>query len=199
MAALTIERFCASPSLAGNTPSGLKLAPDGSRVTYLKGRESDKNFKDLWQMSVSTGQHQLLIDADGMEIAELSDEEKARRERMRVGETNGIMDYFWSDDSKTIILPAGDKLYQFHVAHSSLELLTGMGSGDLTDPQLSPRGRYITFIRDQNLFIYEIEGKKLYQLTIDGGNGIKNGMAEFVAQEEMDNGCKHIDEVSSNL
>ena len=183
---LTIERLCGSPALAGNTPSGLKLAPDGSRITYLKGRAVDQSFKDLWEMTVATGQHQLLINADLMSIGELSDEEKARRERMRAGEANGIMDYFWSEDSNTIIIPAGNKLYQFCLSDSSLKCLSNLGVGDLTDPQLSPQGRWISFIRDQNIFIYEIEKQRVVQLTTDGGGAIKNGMAEFVAQEEMD-------------
>ena len=186
MAALTIERLCGSPALAGDTPSGLKLAPDGSRITYLKGRSSEQAFKDLWEMEVSSGKHKLLIDADLMSIGELSDEEKARRERMRAGEGRGIMDYFWSEDSKSIVIPAGDKLYQFHVANSSLVCLSDIGNGDLTDPKLSPKGKWISFIRDNNIFIYEIETKRLVQLTTDGGGAIKNGMAEFVAQEEMD-------------
>ena len=186
MELLTIERLCGSPALAGYAPSGLKLAPNGSRITYLKGRESDQTFKDLWEMEISTQNHALLINADLMTIGELSNEEKARRERVRAGEANGIMDYFWSDDSESIIIPAGDKLYQFRLADSSLEYLSNIGIGDLTDPQLSPQGRWITFIRNQNIFIYEIETKLLFQLTTDGGGAIKNGMAEFVAQEEMD-------------
>lgn len=186
MAALTIERLCGSPALAGNTPSGLKLAPDGSRITYLKGRSFDQSFKDLWEMDVSTGKHKLLIDADLMSIGELSDEEKARRERMRAGAGKGIMDYFWSEDSQSIVIPAGDKLYQFHVADSSLDCLSEIGNGDLTDPKLSPQGNWISFIRDNNIFIYNLQAKQLVQLTTDGGGAIKNGMAEFVAQEEMD-------------
>ena len=165
MAALTIERLCGSPALAGNTPSGLKLAPDGSRITYLKGRSSDQSFKDLWEMDVSTAKHKLLIDADLMSIGELSDEEKARRERMRAGAGKGIMDYFWSEDSQSIVIPAGDKLYQFHVADSSLECLSEIGNGDLTDPKLSPKGNWISFIRDNNIFIYNLQAKKLIQLT----------------------------------
>merc|ERR1719158_1702197 len=56
----------------------------------------------------------------------------------------------------------------------------------MTDPQLSPLGTYITFIRRQNLFTYTIASKEVKQWTFDGGGAISNGMAEFVAQEEMD-------------
>ena len=41
-------------------------------------------------------------------------------------------------------------------------------------------------MRDQNLFVYDLTKHSEKALTNDGGGPIKNGMAEFVAQEEMD-------------
>ena len=41
---LTIERMNASPALAGTSPRGLKLSPDGLRVTYLAGRKDNQSF-----------------------------------------------------------------------------------------------------------------------------------------------------------
>jgi dipeptidyl-peptidase-4 len=41
-------------------------------------------------------------------------------------------------------------------------------------------------VRDQNLHVYDIANARGKVLTDDGGGPIKNGMAEFVAQEEMD-------------
>lgn len=44
---------------------------------------------DLWVMDVDTLKHRLLVDADKLVIGELSDEEKARRERLRAGDSKG--------------------------------------------------------------------------------------------------------------
>jgi dipeptidyl-peptidase 4 len=44
----------------------------------------------------------------------------------------------------------------------------------------------VAYVRDQNLYVYELAGKREKALSTDGGKAIKNGMAEFVAQEEMD-------------
>ncbi|HXP64649.1 MAG TPA: hypothetical protein VN815_04165, partial [Steroidobacteraceae bacterium] len=41
-AELTIDRLFDVPPLAGPTIVGLKISPDGSRVTYLKGKAEDK-------------------------------------------------------------------------------------------------------------------------------------------------------------
>lgn len=180
---LTIERMNASPALAGTSPRGLKLSPDGQRVTYLAGRKDNQNFYDLWQMDVKTGESSLLLNADKLASNELSDEEKARRERQRIyGE--GIMEYFWADDSKALLIPASGNLYYFSLADSSVSQLP-IGEGFATDARLSPKGNFVSFVRDQNLYVLNLATKKLEAMTTDGGGAIKNAMAEFVAQEEM--------------
>lgn len=181
---LTIERMNASPALAGTSPRGLKLSPDGQRVTYLAGRQDNQSFYDLWQMDVKSGKSSLLLNADKLASNELSDEEKARRERQRIyGE--GIMEYFWSDDSQALLIPASGNLYYFSLADNSVTQLP-IGEGFATDARLSPKGHFVSFVRDQNLYVLDLKSKKLTQLTKDGGGVIKNAMAEFVAQEEMD-------------
>ncbi len=181
---LTIERLVASPALAGTSPRGLKLSPDGRRATYLAPRKENQHFYDLWQMDITTGNKSLLLDADKLASGELSDEEKARRERQRIY-GQGIMEYYWSQDSQAILIPASGQLYYFSLADNQARLLP-IGDGFATDARLSPKGHYVSFVRDQNLFVLELATNKLTQLTQDGGGAIKNAMAEFVAQEEMD-------------
>ncbi|WP_407695871.1 S9 family peptidase [Shewanella sedimentimangrovi] len=181
---LAIARMYASPALAGTSPRGLSLSPDGKRVTYLAGRADNQHFYDLWQMDVASGQVSLLLDADKLAAGELSDEEKARRERKRIY-GQGIMEYFWADDSQALLIPAAGKLYYFTPANGEVRLLA-TGEGFATDAKLSPKGHYVSFVSEQNLFVYNLQQNKLLQLTQDGGGAIKNAMAEFVAQEEMD-------------
>ncbi len=180
---LTIERFNASPALAGKSPRGLQLSPDGSRVTYLAGRESNQNFYDLWQMDVGTGKTSILVNADKLASGELSNEEKARRERQRIY-GQGIMSYDWSADSQSLLIPASGKLYLYSLSTDAVAELP-IGNGFATDAKLSPKGQFVSFIREQNLFVLNLKNNKLIQVTKDGGGAIKNGMAEFVAQEEM--------------
>ncbi|MFS1424204.1 S9 family peptidase [Shewanella sp. 10N.286.48.B5] len=180
---LTIERIHASPALAGASPRGLKLSPDGSRVTYLASREDNQHFYDLWQMDISTAKRSMLLNADKLAGGELSDEEKARRERQRIY-GQGIMEYFWADDGQALLIPAAGKLYFYTLADQKAQALN-TGEGFVTDARLSPKGRYVSFVREQNIFVLELATEKLTQLTFDGKGPIKNGMAEFVAQEEM--------------
>lgn len=182
---LELERLFADPALSGTTPRSLTMAPDGSRVTYLKGKAQDANRLDLWQYHIKQAKHSLLVDADslvnGAEV--LSDEEKARRERMRLF-ASGIISYSWSKNSDALLFPLNGDLYYYQLAGNKAKKLTDTSEFE-TDATISPTGRYVAFIRAQNLFVLEIASGKETQLTFDGGGEIKNGMAEFVAQEEM--------------
>lgn len=182
---LELERLFADPALSGATPRSLSMAPDGSRVTYLKGKAGDANRLDLWQYHIKEGKHSLLVDADSLisGAETLSDEEKARRERMRLF-ASGIISYSWSKNSDALLFPLNGDLYYYELRSKSAKKLTDTSEFE-TDATISPTGRYVAFIRNQNLFVLEIASGKETQLTSDGGGDIKNGMAEFVAQEEM--------------
>jgi dipeptidyl-peptidase-4 len=184
-APLDIERIFASPSLDGNAPRALKVSPDGERVTFLKGKQTDYERLDLWEYHIDSGETRLLFDSNDLQSGEevLSDEEKARRERMRLS-GSGIVSYQWSADGKALLFPLGGDVYYHKLGEKGAKQLLDTDVFE-TDIKLSPKGNYISFIRDQNLFVKHIESGKETAITKEGGGNIKFGMAEFVAQEEM--------------
>ena len=182
---LTIERIFSSPSLDGNAPRSLKVSPDGQRVTFLKGKQTDYERLDLWEYHIQSGETRMLFDSNDLQSGEevLSDEEKARRERMRLS-GSGIVSYQWSDDGKALLFPLGGDVFYHKLGEKGAKQLLDTDAFE-TDIKLSPKGNYISFIRDQNLFIKHIESGEEIAITKEGGGNIKYGMAEFVAQEEM--------------
>ncbi len=182
---LTIERIFSDPSLNGKAPKSLKYSPDGSRVTYLQGKKEDYNRFDLWEYNLKEGKNKMLVDSKDIFSGpeNLSDEEKARRERQRVF-GSGIMEYSWDKEGKALLFPLNGDLYHYQLATKTTKKLTDTDAFE-TDAKFSPKGNYVSFIREQNIFVLNVASGKELQLTTDGGNLIKNGMAEFVAQEEM--------------
>ena len=55
-----------------------------------------------------------------------------------------------------------------------------------TDARFSPRSHFVSFVRDQNLYVIELATGKERAVTREGGGLVSFGMAEFIAQEEMD-------------
>ncbi|OHU85692.1 MULTISPECIES: S9 family peptidase [Pseudoalteromonas] len=182
---LTLERIFDDPSLAGKAPVKLKFSPDGSRVTYLQGKQQDYNRYDLWEYNLKDNKNRLLVDSQALFSGPetLSDEEKARRERQRIF-GRGILEYTWSDDGKALLFPLNGDLYYYQLESGKSRKLTNTEAFE-TDAKFSPKGNYVSFIREQNLYALELKTGKEVALSKDGGGVIKNGMAEFVAQEEM--------------
>ena len=187
---LTLEAITGSAPLSGPTLTKPQVAPDGSRVTFLRGKDRDRNRLDLWEYDIASGQTRLLVDSSvvlpGEEV--LSDEEKARRERQRIAALSGIVDYQWSPDGKALLFPLGGELYFYDLTKSGRDAVRKLtnGSGFATDPKISPKGGFVSFIRDRNLWVIDLTSGEEVQLTRDGSDTIGNGVAEFVADEEMD-------------
>ncbi|MBV8666619.1 MAG: S9 family peptidase [Burkholderiaceae bacterium] len=181
---LTIERLHSDPALSGPGLRDLKMSPDGARVTFLRGRDDDQFQFDLWEYNLHDKAMRRLLDSKLLVPEEnISDAEKARRERERTALFHGISDYNWSPDGKRLLVSLAGGLYLADVAHP--EQAKRIVSGDVIDPKISPKGHFVSFVRDQNLFVVDLADGKEKQLTADGGGTIHNAEAEFVAQEEM--------------
>ncbi len=184
---LTPERIFADPSLSGPTAKGVSLSPDGKRVTYLKGKPEAANVQDLWAADVKGGEPYRLIDSAALSSGakELSEAEKARRERARVAATRGIVEYSWDKQGRFILVPLDGDLYLDSVADGKVTRLTET-PGDEVDAKVSPKGGYVSYVRDQNLYIKTLAGGAETALTTDGKDALSFGTAEFIAQEELD-------------
>jgi dipeptidyl-peptidase 4 len=185
---LTLESIFGGGGLDGPVPRELKISPDGQRVTFLRARDDDQNRLDLWEYHIKDKSTRRLVDADTLDSgSELSDAEKARRERARIAGISGIVGYQWSPDGTALLFPLAGKLYLYSLTKpekdAARELPTG---GGFIDPRISPKGGFVSFVRDQNLMVIDLASNEVRALTHDGGDAIHNGEAEFVAQEEMD-------------
>ena len=189
-AELTIDRLFDAPALSGPTIVGLKISPDASRVTYLQGKAEDKDRLDLWEYDLRDRQARLLVDSKILAPTheKLSDEELGRRERQRTAALSGILEYSFAPSGRALLVPLDGRLYYYDLAKPAKVALVQIthSEGFATDAAISPRGRYVAYVRDQNLYAYDLAGNTEKALTRDGGGPIKNGMAEFIAQEEMD-------------
>ncbi|WP_425606092.1 S9 family peptidase [Lysobacter firmicutimachus] len=187
---LTLEALTGDAPLSGPSLVKPKIAPDGSRVGFLRGKQRDKNRLDLWAYDIASGKTRLLVDSDDVLPGEevLSDAEKARRERQRIAALSGIVDYQWSPDGKRLLFPLGGELYLYDLSKSGKAAVRKLthGEGFATDPKLSPKGGYVSFVRDRDLWVIDLADGKATRLTSDGSDTIGNGVAEFVADEEMD-------------
>ena len=185
VATLSLERVFGSPDLAGAAPRAMKLSPDGKWLTVLRNRADERERFDLWAMDTTSGEWRMLVDSKKAGSgAEMSEAEKMQMERARLGGTRGIIAYEWSPDSQSILVPLEGELYLAKL-DGTVEKLPA-DAGAKLNPAVSPKGHYVSFVRDQNLVVMELGGaRKSWRATQDGAGTVHWGEAEFVAQEEM--------------
>ena len=182
---LTFERVFASPSLNGPVPRGVKLSPDGRWLTVLRARADDRERYDLWGFDRTTSKWAMLVDSLGLGSGrELSEAEKMQRERQRIGDLKGIVTYEWAADSKAILVPLDGDLYLARLS-GEVQRLSDTPEAEL-NPALSPKGAYVSFVRDRRLWTGAVGAEAQPVTPADAADTVHWGEAEFVAQEEMD-------------
>jgi dipeptidyl-peptidase 4 len=182
--ALDVERVFASPSLNGAVPRGVKLSPDGRWLTVLRSRADDRERYDLWGFDRKGGTWVMLVDSLKLGSGkELSEAEKMQRERQRIGDLKGIVTYEWTADGKAILVPLDGDLY-LAALDGTVTRLTD-SAGDELNPALSPKGGYVSFVRDQRLWAGKVGAEAKPVSPEEKADTVHWGEAEFLAQEEM--------------
>jgi dipeptidyl-peptidase-4 len=180
------------PAPGMNVPVDARFSADGRYITYLYSSDNSLT-RELWAYDRTTGREfRLLEPAHGGNTDEaVSREEALRRERQRQLAT-GVTSYAWSESGDTLLIPMrGD----VHVKNGvDGEIRQATEGGGCIDPRLSPDGTMVAFVRDGDLHSLDLTqpGAMPVRLTFDastpdqfGDRTITNGLAEFVAQEEM--------------
>ncbi len=181
---LTIERVFANPSLNGPVPRGVKLSPDGRWLTLLRARADDRERYDLWGYDRTTAKWTMLVDSLQLGSGRaLSEAEKMQRERQRIGDLKGIVTYDWAADSKAVLVPLDGDLYLAGL-DGTVTRLSDTPESEL-NPALSPKGGYVSFVRDQRLWTGAVGAAAQPVTPTEAAETVHWGEAEFVAQEEM--------------
>src|SRR3984893_396738 len=175
---ITPEQVARFPRPGMAIPGKIRYSPDAKFVTYLFSERGDL-VRDLWSLDLASGRKQRFLSPPGETVTEenISREETLRRERLRLRET-GITDYIWAEKANVMLLPLRGELYGW--AEGSVTRLAG---GGVIDPKITDDGHRILFVRDGDL--WTIDRAVEVRLT-EHPPGTTNGLAEFVAQEELD-------------
>lgn len=166
-------------------PAAVTVTPNGDAVYFLRspGRSL---VRDLYVFEKATGRERRVLTAEellGGGEEQLTDEEKARRERARLT-ARGLAGFSLSPDGKTLLAPLSGKLYLVDRASGGKKVVTP--GGFPIDPRFSPDNRHLAYVIDGDLYAYDLAAGAERRLTTRAGNVASNGLAEFAAQEEMD-------------
>ncbi|MEM9421287.1 MAG: DPP IV N-terminal domain-containing protein [Pseudomonadota bacterium] len=183
---LSVSALHQDAGLSGPSVRGARFSPDGSMVTLLKGREDNARLLDLWAYDAASGEPRVLVRSDALttDTVILSEEEKNRRERQRIYDS-GIISYQWDKKGERLLFPLGGDLYTYELSTNTPQRITNTEEFE-TDPKMSPAGGFVSYVRRDELVVYNIDTKQEKQVTRGASSTVRNAVSEFVAQEELD-------------
>ncbi|MGH9304970.1 MAG: LpqB family beta-propeller domain-containing protein, partial [Acidimicrobiales bacterium] len=174
-------------------PVQIAFSPSDELLSYLYAPDGslDRRLYVKHLGSPAEAPREIAIAGGRCSEDELTTAEKLRRERSR--ETGlGITSATWARDGDVLLVPLADGLHVLTGLSSrdgdAIETLVASSErGQIEDPRLSPDGTQVAFVRAGEVFVSTVAdpGAGETRLTFSAEDGLFNGLAEYVAQEEM--------------
>ncbi|KAJ6976692.1 dipeptidyl aminopeptidase 4-like isoform X1 [Populus alba x Populus x berolinensis] len=186
-----IEEIVQSPLPGYEAPTSIGFSAEDSLLTYLFSPDHTLSRK-VFAFDLKSGKQELFFGPPdgGLDESNISPEEKLRRERLRQRGL-GVTWYEWvktGSKKKAIMVPLPSGLYLQELHSSKPELkLPSSALSPVIDPHVSPDGTMLAYIRESELHVLNLLYNESKQLTHGAqGNTVTHGLAEYIAQEEMD-------------
>ena len=183
--ALTVERIYGDePSLSGRLTKGIAWTPDSKQLSFFETKGVGKDAKtELWVMDVATGARRALLSTEKLEAVLPADSEKTTQ-ATGLGR-HAPAEYQWAPGGGALLFQGATSLAWFDLkAQASRTLVSGKEG--IADPKISPDGRYVSFVRDHNLWLISLADGKERALTQGGTEEVRKGELDWVYPEELE-------------
>ena len=191
---LTVERIYSPPSLSGRTLRDTVWSPDGKLLSYLD--DNAGGGPEIWAVDASTGQRHVLVDAQRLRDVLLPPASRGQQTGLgRVAPPR----YLWAPGGQGLLFISARELFWYDLKTESAKRLLGGAKGkapsgeaaDIDDAKISPDGRWVSFLRDHDLWVVSVASGELRRLTQGGSEEVRNGELDWVYPEELDLGTAY--------
>jgi dipeptidyl-peptidase-4 len=190
----------ATRSFRLGSPKHFRISPRADLVLFIRSAGGRNPVGDIWcarkldgpQLD-GTWREEIVFDTQTQQVGgELPPEEKARRERMREV-TEGVTSFTVDENFTTVAFVLDGELFAQRIPQgeqsawlSAQQLDTG---GGCIDPQLSPDGHNIAFVKDSSLWVISAHKQGDHPRKLAGPaeneTDVMWGLADFAAAEEL--------------
>ena len=168
-------------------PGSLAFSPDDALITYLYSPGASL-VRQLFAFDPESGEQRSVVASPGGGTTEenISLEEALRRERQRQLEL-GVTQYAWANRANRLLIPLQGSIFVRDGLDAPLQKIVESGEKPILDAQFSPDGDRVAYVQDAELYTVPAAGGEPRQLTQGArGTGKTHGLAEYIAQEEME-------------
>jgi dipeptidyl-peptidase 4 len=175
---LTVEQIYHERNLLAEPPQEITWSPDGAQISYIDSQGA------LIGVNRATGASKVLVNPEKMQaFRETGASERDQEHRARYQEPS----YIWLPDSRHLLFDANEQLWFFDLGSGVGVPLAATHAGSGANPQTSPDGSAISYIRDQDLYVLKLrQSDAPVRLTESTAKTVLNGEVDWVYEEELD-------------
>jgi dipeptidyl-peptidase 4 len=170
-------------------PHTFAIAPDGSRIAFLRARSGSDRSTGLWVHDSASGAERLLADPvqllSGSEET-LPPEERARRERTRQAAA-GVVSFATDEAVRIAAFALSGRLFVVDLADpDAIDVRELTVPWPVLDPRPDPTGAHIGYVAEGAFRVVGADGTGDRAVVVPEAENVTYGLAEFLAAEEMD-------------
>ncbi len=163
----------------GSPPQGLVWLDDDH---YLqRATQPDARLAPLRKVHAVTGRSDPFFDAEVMQTALTSvpgiDADDAQQVARRA-------DHLMNGGRTALVFELTNDLYHYALDTHEVSRLTHSPEPE-EEVSFSPDGTFVAFVRDRDLYVVDVDARREYALTTAGDDSVRNGILDWVYQEEI--------------
>jgi len=161
--------------LSTERPKSIRSMSDGSHFTLLERSKASNNVEiNIYEYQSGQRVETIFRSSDFPELERVFDYQLSPDEQNILIKTQRTQQYRRSYFAQHFIYDRGD------------QSLTQLEGPDVQEVSFSPDGRFLGYVKNNNLFYWDIAEHKSIQVTYDGRkNHVINGLADWVYEEEF--------------
>lgn len=165
-------------SFSGTPVSGLEWLKDGEH--YLQSRKAEGG-SILMRVNARTGQAAPFLDPARMEAALAKIQGVSAAEARTLARQSS---YKLNPSQTAVLLNASDDLVYYELNSDAATRLT-TNADEETEEDFSPDGRWVSFVRKNDLYVVDVKARAERRLTKTGDEKTLNGILDWVYEEEL--------------
>ncbi|MGA7831830.1 MAG: DPP IV N-terminal domain-containing protein [Terracidiphilus sp.] len=189
---VTIDNIVVEHDRYSYLPSHPSWNPDGKTLSYIRtfpatsDAPNNAMTTEIWGVDIATGTQKLLVsDAEIAAAFGYSHTHRALGDKEKIDATHcQLQNELWVSNSHTLLLTINTSLARFDLSTHQSHLLIS-GRVILDDPQISPNGRYITFLKDHSLWLLNAVTGAAHIFAKAGRKDLQEGEPDWVYSHEL--------------
>jgi len=180
---ITIDRIFNTMDFMMQRPGQTRWLEDGDSYTALERSETVERAREIVKYDTKSGDKTILVPAEKL-IPE------GQESPLR------IANYIWSEDKQQLLIFTNTRRVwrtntrgDYWVLNMKDWTLNQLGKtlpeSSLMFAKFSPDGTKVAYVSKHNLYVEDLEGNKIKQLTVDGSETLINGTFDWAYEEEF--------------